>query len=249
MKRERYQRRKGDAYLERIAGLALILVVATVASSCSRDPRVDALIQMEPPTEVATSRERIDELKAIIAEYEKIVGEKVHAAVKQASYLKLLAQEYLRNELYGPALETIEEAILIEPRNQVLFELAGVCAAYLAKAQAREDERARYLVMAERFYLASLEIDPNYRDGLYALATLYHFEMGRHLDSIRVLERLLEIRPNHIQALFILARANAALGKIDEAVRAYDQIIEESGDRGVAEQARRNRLLLLGERE
>ena len=227
----------------------LIVGLVTVLASCSKDPRMDALLQMEQPSELAPSRERIDELKAIIAEYEQIVGEKVYAAVKQASYLKLLAQEYLRHELYGPALETIEEAILIEPRNQVLHQLAGVCAAYLAKAQARDEMRVHYLIMAERFYTASLEIDPNYRDGLYALGTLYHFEMGRHLDAINVLERLLDRLPNHVQALFVLARAHAALGNVDDAIRAYDRIIENAAENAAAEQARRNRLLLLGETE
>ena len=247
MKHERYAVGKRVGSLCRMASIAMVLCVVLI--SCNRDPRLDSLLQMEPTPELPTSRERTEELKAIIAEYEEVVNEKIYAAVKQASYLKLLAQEYMRAELFGPALETIEEAILIEPRNKVLHQLAGVCAAYLGKSRARDEERSRYLTMAERFYLASIEIDPDYRDGLYALGTLYHFELGRHLEAVAVLERLLDRIPNHVQALFVLARAHAALGNVDDAIRAYETIIDNAPDHGVAEQARRFRLLLQGEVE
>lgn len=227
----------------------LIAAVTAILSACSDDPRIDALLQMEQPSEIAPSPDRIRELKESIAEYEEIVGRKVEAALRQASYLKLLAREYMRLELFGPAMETLEEVLLIEPRNQILHQLAGVCAAYLAKAQARPEARAAYFAMAEQFYKMSLEIDPNYRDGLYALGTLYHFEMARHLDAVRVLDRILDRSPSDIQALFVVARAHAALGEIDDAVGAYDRIIENAGERDIAEQARRNRQLLLGEIE
>ena len=243
MKHERKRTRKG------VADLILITAGAALLTACSGDPRMDALLQMEQPSEIPPSTDRIQELKETIAEYEEIVNQKVEASLKQPSYLKLLAQEYMRYELYGPALETLEMALLIEPRNQVLHQLAGVCAAYLAKAQARPEVRAAYLSMAEQFYKMSLEIDPNYQDGLYALGTLYHFEMVRHLDAIRVLESLLDRSPTHIQALFILARAHAALGNIEDAVSAYDLIVENAADREMAEQARRNRRLLMGEIE
>lgn len=243
MKHERKRTRKG------VADLILIAVIAALLAACSSDPRMDALLQMEQPSELAPSPERIQELKETIAEYEEIVNQKVEAAHKQASYLKLLAQEYMRYELYGPALEALEKALLIESQNQVLHQLAGVCAGYLAKAQARPEVRAAYLVMAEQFYKMSLEIDPNYQDGLYALGTLYHFEMARHLDAIHVLESLLDRSPTHVPALFVLARAHAALGNVEDAVGAYDRIIENAADGDVAEQARRNRQLLMGGNE
>lgn len=219
----------------------------SVLSSCSGDPRLEGLTRMEQPQGVPPSRDRIQELEATIEEYEAIVNEKVRAAMRQASYLKLLAQEYMRNDLYGPALDTLQEALLIEPRNQVLHQLSGVCAGYLAKAQVRPELRDSYYEMAEQSYLKSLEIDPTYQDGLYGLGALYHFELGRHLDAVQVLDTLVEETPGHISGLFVLARAHAALGNVDAAVAAYDQIIELASDRESANQARRNRRLLTGD--
>ncbi len=226
-----------------------LLVAALLGSCSSRDPRLQGVLSMEGQSAQPPSRERIAELQETIDEYEQVVNQKVEAAMRQASYLKLLAQEYMRQELYGPALDALEEALVIEPRNTVLHQLAGVCAGYVAKAQARPERRAELFAVAEQFYKQSLEIDPNYVDGLYALANLYHFEMGKHLEAIEALDRLLELSPSHTQALFVLARSHAALGDVDDAVAAYDRIIEMAANREAKEQARRNRQLLLGELE
>ena len=226
--------------------VALAAVWSLLAGCSSRDPRLQGLLEMEPSS-APPSSERVRELRKTIAEYGQVVNQKVQAAMRQAGYLKLLAEEYLRYELYGPALEALEEALLIEPRNAVLHQLAGVCAGYLGKAQARPADRAELFGVAERYYLQSLEIDPDYVDGLYALATLYHFELGRHLDAVTVLRRLLAKSPSHVQGLFVLARAHVSLGNVDEAVATYDRIIDIAADRTVKEQARRNRRLLLGD--
>jgi cytochrome c-type biogenesis protein CcmH/NrfG len=178
-----------------------------------------------------------------------VVNSKVQAAMRQATYLKLLAQEYMRSELYGPALDTLEEALIIEPRNQVLHQLSGVCAGFLAKVQTRPEARELYLARAETAYLTALEIDPDYLDGLYGLAALYHFEMGRHLEAIKLLDTLLAKAPGHVSGLFVLARSHVMLGNVDDAVAAYDRIIDSAADRGLATQARRNRQLLTGEAE
>jgi tetratricopeptide (TPR) repeat protein len=232
----------------KIGSLLLLAAVVTFFGACSsRDPRLEGLREMEGSNTPAPSPERIAELEETIAEYGQVVNSKVEAAMRQANYLKLLAQEYMRSELYGPALDTLREAIVIEPRNAVLHQLAGVCAGYLAKASARAQDREEFYAEAERYYLQSLEIDPNYVDGMYALGTLYHFELGRHLDAVEVLTRLLDRSPGHVQAMFVLARAYVSLGNIDEAVAIYDRIIETAADRNVREQARRNRLLVLGE--
>ena len=74
-----------------VTDLILIVAVTALLFACSNDPRMDALLQMEQPSEFATSPERIQELKETIAEYEEIVNQKVEAALKQASYLKLRA--------------------------------------------------------------------------------------------------------------------------------------------------------------
>jgi len=182
----------------------------------------------------------------VVDRYGEIVGEKIDAAYQQADALKLLAQEYIRQQLYGPALDALEEAIRIGPRNHVLHYLTGVAAGFLGKSQSREDLRMQYLGQAERAYELAIEIEPNYIDGRYGLAVLYVFELGEPVKAIPHLEHVLNRSEGHVPSLFVLARAHVALGNIDDAIAAYDRIITVADDEATRERAERNRRLLLG---
>ncbi len=229
----------------RHAGLTLAVLTATLTLfACSReDPRLQGLVNLEP---APPSRERIRELEELVDEHGETVSRRIEAGLKQADALRLLAQEYMRHELYGPALDALEEAIRIQPRNHVLHYLAGACAGFIGKAQARADLRGEYLARAERSYLNAIEISPEYIDGRYGLAVLYAFELGRPLDAIGQLRRVLERSSEHIPALFVLARAHVELGNIDEAISAYDRILAARVDDETRRAAERNRRLLLG---
>ena len=228
----------------RLALFTSIIVTSLLAASCANeDPRLESMVNLEP---TPPSRERIDELQEVVDRYGEIVGEKIDAAYQQADALKLLAQEYIRQQLYGPAMDALEEAILIAPRNHILHYLTGVTAGFLGKSQSREDRRVRYLTQAERAYEIAIEIEPNYIDGRYGLAVLYAFELGEPVKAIPHLEYILNLSEGHVPSLFVLARAHVALGNIDDAIGAYDRIITIAVDETTRERAERNRRLLLG---
>jgi tetratricopeptide (TPR) repeat protein len=227
----------------RLAHGAMIALLALLGSCAPEDPRLTSMRNLEPqpPTE-----DRVEELKRLIAEYEQIVSEAVQAAVRQADALKLLGQEYMRQQLYGPALDAFEEAIRIEPGNHVLHYLAGVAAGFIGKAQARPDVQQEYLRISERAYLEAIELEPGYLDARYGLSVLYVFELGEPVKALPHLERALEASDSHVPALFVLARAHVALGNIDDAIDAYDRIIRVASDDESRRRAERNRQLLLG---
>lgn len=227
-----------------MSGIAALLSASLLLAGCQRrDARLSSLAATEPSP---PSAERIRELRALIEEYGEVVTSKVHAASRQADYLRLLAVEYLRQELYGPALAALEEAIVITPRNHVLHQLAGAASGHSAKAQGRAEERMAYYSRAEAHYLRSVELSPGYIDGLYGLAVLYVFELGRPLAAVEYLDQILSRSANHTPALFVLARARVELGEVDRAVAAYDRIIAQAPDQDSRARARRNRQLLLG---
>jgi tetratricopeptide (TPR) repeat protein len=201
------------------------------------------MINLEP---TPPSRERIAELQELVDRHGELVAAKIDAAYQQADALKLLAQEYIRQQLYGPALDTLEEAVRVAPRNHVLHYLTGIAAGYLGTSQSRADLRERYLAQAERAYQLAVEIEPSYIDGLYGLAVLYVFELEEPMKALPHLERILELSEGHVPSLFVLARAHVALGNIDEALTAYDRVIATAADSRTQERADRNRRLLLG---
>src|SRR6056297_1971836 len=101
---------------------SIIAISLLVASCANEDPRTESLVNLEP---TPPSRERIEELQEVVDRYGEIVGEKIDAAYQQADALKLLSQEYIRQQLYGPAMDALEEAIRIAPRNHILHYLTG----------------------------------------------------------------------------------------------------------------------------
>ena len=225
------------------AGLLTLSCFVFLAGCGRDDPRLAGMQLIESGSEEPAT---IDELQAVIDEYAQVVNEKIQAGIRQAQYLKYLAHEYTRNEMYGLALEALEEALLLEPQNQVLHQLAGASAAYVAKAQGRSVLRNEYFTTAERHYMRAIELSPDYTEAHYALSVLYQYELGEPENALPHVERVLELSPNNVPALFVQANAQISLGDIDAAIEAYDAIIRYGDDREDRERAARNRRLILG---
>jgi tetratricopeptide (TPR) repeat protein len=194
----------------------------------------------QEPTE-----ERIQELKQAIQEYQQQVERQVEAAAQIGIYYKMLANEYVEREMYGKALESLSEAIYYYPDNPVLHYLAGVSAAHLGASMPSEQRREQYLLQAEKSYRRALELDETYVDALYGLAVLYVFELERPREALPLLQRLLQYERRNVDAMFLLARGYAAVGRIEDAVEMYDRIIETTQIPARKEQARANRRQLL----
>jgi tetratricopeptide (TPR) repeat protein len=195
----------------------------------------------QEPTE-----ERIQELKDAIAEYQQQVERQVEAAGRIGIYYKMLANEYVDREMYGKALESLSEAIYYYPDNPVLHYLAGVSAAHLGASMPSAEQAEEYLMQAERSYRRALELDETYVDALYGLAILYAFELEQPGEALPLLERLLQYERRNVDAMFLLARVYAAVGRIEDAVEMYDRIIDTTQIPARKERARENKQQLLG---
>jgi len=210
-----------------------------------QDNRVARIAQMDgregPPAQA-----RISELEELVEEYAELAAEQVQTLSRTADTLKLLSQAYLQQRMFGPALETLEQAIFIEPENQTLHQLAGASAGFVAKAQSNAAERRRYFDIAEFHYQRAVEFAPNFIDARYGLAVLYAFELDQPEKALPHLDAILARNELHVPSLFVLARANVQLGNVDAAIDAYDTIIEHAAEEQDRERARRNRQLLVG---
>jgi tetratricopeptide (TPR) repeat protein len=157
----------------------------------------------------------------------------------------MLAVRYIDAEMYELALESLEKAIRIYPENKILFYFAGVSAGRTAKSRMDEAEKRRLLVLAEKYYRRALDLDAQYVEALYGLSVLYVFEMDKVMEAEPLLNRILEIRPNHYDAMFLLARVYVTTGRVEDAVELYDKIGEESGSKTMRQKARENKQQLL----
>jgi tetratricopeptide (TPR) repeat protein len=192
------------------------------------------------------SSETIDELKAVIARYEKQLEAYVRDAAKTGNYWKILALRLQDRKLYNEALEALERAIYYLPADPALHYLTGLSAATAAKSShsfpGRDNrERDQLFALAEDAYLRAIELDDRYLNPRYGIAVLYVFELDRPGEAVPHLEKYLEISRNDVDAMFILARAWFMTGEFQLAADLYTRIIGLTKDEDKRREAQNNR--------
>jgi len=194
--------------------------------------------------------ETIDGLRRAIALYEDQIERNVREGAQTGVYWKILGLRLSDRNMHNDALEAFERAIYYNTEDPVLYYLTGVSAASVAKSTVGfssnyQIEREKLFTLAENSYLRALDLDVTYTKPMYALGVLYAFELdGRAQDAIVQLERYLQILPNEIPAMFVLARANVMTENYNRAIDIYDRIIERTKDRKfntIREEAQINR--------
>lgn len=221
----------------------LTVFLLAVFSGC-KDEDEEILEKLRPfermtYEEEQVSEERIDELEEGIEKYEQIVERKVEASAQIGEYYKMLAVAYIDRAMYGKALENLEEAIDYYPENSLIFYLAGMCSARMAKAAVnRPAEQEELFEEAENYYLRAISLDNDFVEALYGLSVLYVFELDRVMDAEPYLERILEKESRNTKAMFLLARVYVYSGRIEDAVELYEEIIDKAQSRQEKERAR-----------
>lgn len=226
--------------------VAVVLTACVLLLGCEQqDNRLSRLIAMEDP-DAPPGPARVEQLEQVVQEYAQAVQDQVQLISRQADAMKLLAQAYLQQQLFGPAFETLQEVLVIQPQNQTLHQLAAAAAGFAAKSQSNQRVRDEYYSASVYHYERAIDLDPSFIEARYGLAILHVFELAQPVAALPHLEAILAINDTHVPALFVLARAHVQLGNLDDAISAYERIIRGAADEADRERARRNRQLLLG---
>jgi tetratricopeptide (TPR) repeat protein len=198
-------------------------------AACSRKDEfyVESLKSMEPPGSPSRERgggvaeDRIKELKEGIVRYRREVERTVQATGQIGIYYKMLALQYMQRDMYGEAYGSLQQAIQIHPENSILFYYAGVCAGRMSQAMVDDQSRTQWLARAEKLYRRALALDQNYVDAMYGLSVLLTFELERPEEAEGLLERVLDIEKNNLEAMFLLGNVYYRLGRLEEALETY----------------------------
>lgn len=215
-----------------------IFFIILVTSACR--PNVNYIKRAQALEEGVSNPTTQEELADAIKKYEKRVEDILAAQNQIGIWYKLLGIRYLDNHMYGEAMEAFQKSITYHPDNQNLFYYVGVCAGYLAKAQAaqlHEGSRKDYIELAKKSYLRALELDNSYVRALYGLSVLYVFELDSPEKAIPLLEHLLTIDTSHIDALFLLARSQYVTGDFQQAADIYEKIQKTTKNKTRQEEA------------
>ncbi|MDR2021106.1 MAG: tetratricopeptide repeat protein [Treponema sp.] len=240
---------------EALMGLLIIAVIAAVAAVSytwtkvkNRNTLAGALAELSPR---GGPPETIEGLRQAIALYEEELDRYVKTAAQTGVYWKILASRLQDKGLHVEALDALERAIRYHPDDAALLYMTGVSAAVAAKSSldfggSRENEnRTRYYLLAESAYLQAIALDGAYARPCYGLGVLYVFEMNRPAEAIPYLQRVLELRGNDTDALFVLARAYYMTGQRQEALDVYGRIISFTRDKIKKAEAENNRRFIM----
>ncbi len=217
-----------------------VLAVLLFFSSCSpqRSEYLGRVKALESGDTTSMTEAEIDALEKDIKELEDSVEQLASETRKLGTYYRMLAVNFFDAGMFGPASDYLQKAIRIYPENHVLYYYQAICIAKLSKTLETAADRNAAMLDAEHFYRQALTIKPAYRDALYGLSVLYVFELSTPDRAVPLLENLVSMDEENTDARFLLGRAYASLGALDEARKAYESIIEIAPESSAADSAR-----------
>jgi len=243
------------------AVLALCSAATLALAGCSDRKALQRAFRPQLVNEKDPSLMTIDRLKEAIAEYATEAEAKKYAEVaelgldvsaKLGTYRITLADRYIAKRMFKDAYDVLVLAAQAYPDDWRIYYNAGLSAAYVAKSMdikgaAGTAEKDRWLSISESCYRRALGIKPRSSEALYGAAVLYAFELGRPADAAALLVTLLGIETKNVDAMLLLGRCYAELGKTDEAINLYETAAKVTVVPEKRKAAEENRAKLLGE--
>jgi tetratricopeptide (TPR) repeat protein len=190
--------------------------------------------------------ETIEGLKEAIAAYEAQIELNVKEGAQTGVYWKILAIRQADKGLHRDALDSFERALYYNAEDPTLFYLTGESASVVAASTLgfqgnSAAEKEKYSALAESAYLRAIQLDPTYAKPRLGLGVLYTFDMDRPGEAVVHLERYMQMMPNDLKGMFVLARAYYMTESYDLALEMYDRIISKTKDDKVRTEAYKNK--------
>ncbi len=254
--------RRGEGRARRAAvHLVLSFALAAGLPGCSDGKALQRAFRPKSVVESDKSSMSVDQLKEAIAGYAtqaeaKKYGEAAQlgldASANLGTYRIALADRYIGKRMFRDAYDVLVLASQSYPDDARIYCDAGTCAAYVAKSldiKGKEGaaEKDRWYGISESSYKRAIAINPRSSQALYGAAVLYAFELSRPAEAAALLVELLGFETKNVDAMLLLARCYAELGKIEDAVNWYETAAKTTVVAEKRKAAEDNRAKLLGE--
>jgi tetratricopeptide (TPR) repeat protein len=213
-----------------------IAVIGTLGSCQAESGGIQGAMRPKSVQAKDKSSLSVDQLAQAIAGYSteaerRKLGDAVQlgldASANLGAYRLELADRYIGKTMFKDAYDVLVLASQTYTDDARLYYNAGMSAAHVAKSfdvkgSAGAMDKAKWFATAESCYKRSLAINPRSTQALYGMAVLYSFELERPSEAVGFLSNLLGIETKNVDAMMLLARCYAQLGKIDEAANWYE---------------------------
>ncbi|MDR0512919.1 MAG: tetratricopeptide repeat protein [Treponema sp.] len=192
----------------------------------------------------------VTELRRSIAANERRIERHVAAAARNANYWMFLGIRLQQQGLHSDALQAFAHAIDLAPEDPILHFHTGVSAAITAKSfhvfPGRDmTDRIMHFQLAEDAFLRAIELDERYIRPRFSLGELYVFDLNRPEEAIVHLQRVLDVSPGDLDAMFVLARAFYMIDEFHSSIAMFDRIIAQTRDPQTRQDAQNNREIVM----
>ncbi|QEN03741.1 tetratricopeptide repeat protein [Thiospirochaeta perfilievii] len=209
---------------------AILLTIVLVTFSCS-SKKVKELSNQVYETEnnnESNRDERVQELTANIKKLEKDLDATLEKYQKIGNFHRALGVKMMHYKMYYKAYEHFSKAIEFYPNSEMLHYYRGIAASQFALSQDVESVKRDYLQRALNSHEYSIQLNPGFVKGLYALSILYIYEFDRPDDAKDLLDRLISISTREFDAMLLRALLYEKDGEYNEALDLYDSVLSQS---------------------
>ncbi|MGL1894321.1 MAG: hypothetical protein OCD02_22005 [Spirochaetaceae bacterium] len=209
---------------------AFIILIISIFFSCTSEKTKNLASQVYETEENKESNrdKRLNELTKDIKKIEKDLEETLEKYQKIGNFQRALGVKMMHYKMYKKAYDHFNNAIEFYPNSEMLHYYRGVAAGQYAKSQDEESIRREYLQKAQYNHEHSLELNPRFPKGLYALSILYVYELDRPNDAKPLLDRLLKISTREFDAMLLLALLLEKDDELSAALDLYDTVLSLS---------------------
>lgn len=172
--------------------------------------------------------ERIKELTSDIKKIEKDLDDTLEKYQKIGNFQRALGVKMMHYKMYYKAYEHFNNAIEFYPNSEMIHYYRGVAAGQYALSQDLESVRRDYLERAKYSYEYSIELNPSFIKGLYALSILYIYDFDRPEDAKLLLDRLISISTREFDAMLLRALLYEKDEEFSAALDLYDRVLSLS---------------------
>ncbi|WP_421622833.1 hypothetical protein R5397_02905 [Borrelia sp. MN22-0132] len=167
------------------------------------------------------SLEKIEVYKEFIDKEEKNILKIINSIDKKARFFSLIGLELIRLGQYGPAIEYFNKNLEYGPDNHLSHFYIGVSSYNLAKGIETKEKVREYFVLSEDSFLKSISIKDDFKEAIFALSTMYVYDLDKQLEAKGYLSRLESMGEDYFE-FFMLRGANYySLGDFDNALLFY----------------------------
>lgn len=226
--------------LRHLAILALAGTMGCEIKSCyqeAKEKHLDKRYGNRP-----ASQGQLADWEKEIAGYEKIINEKVDAAIKTGKVYRKLGESYALMESFDLCIKNLSKAVEYGEAVADVFYWQGLCYANLARVN---NWQADYARQAEQAFLKALNLDKTLNKVKYELAVMYYAAFARNNQyrvlndtltisqqqfqdkSIDLMREFKSVEPDQAKAYFFLSGLHKERGEIVEARRELTDLMAQ----------------------